>query len=400
MKDYYSSGIFAKKAKVTLRTIRYYDKIGLLKPTYVDDIGRRFYTDDDFTKLQQILSFKVLGFSLDEIKTMVSSSPSKAMLERNLSLQLSFVRKRKEQLEQMEQSLLDATDFLQKHDDVDLDHMVHLIHLSSFEQSLKDQYKTAQNIDARIALHKAYSHNQEGWFPFLFKSANLLPDMNVLEVGCGTGAFWMENVSSIPNHCSLTLTDISKGLLDETETAFSPIKESLEKLKHTNVTFKACDATELPFKDNSFDLVVGNHLFFYIEDRVQAYQEIKRVLKPGGTFIASTYGPKHMREITTLVQEFNPAIVLADQKLYDVFGLHNGHIELGDYFTEIACHTYDDYLDVTDYELLLEYIISCHGNQNEYILPKFQEFKDMLAKKLHYKPFHITKDAGVFICKK
>ena len=45
MQGFYSSGSFARKAKVSLRTIRYYDKIDLLKPTLVEDNVRRFYTD-------------------------------------------------------------------------------------------------------------------------------------------------------------------------------------------------------------------------------------------------------------------------------------------------------------------------------------------------------------------
>ena len=53
---YYTSGEFAKKANVTLRTIRYYDRQGILKPSKVADNGYRLYTDADFAKLQKILS--------------------------------------------------------------------------------------------------------------------------------------------------------------------------------------------------------------------------------------------------------------------------------------------------------------------------------------------------------
>ena len=52
---YYSSGEFARMAHVTLRTIRYYDKHDILKPTWVSESGARFYTDEDFARLQQIL---------------------------------------------------------------------------------------------------------------------------------------------------------------------------------------------------------------------------------------------------------------------------------------------------------------------------------------------------------
>ena len=67
---YYSSGEFARMAQVTLRTIRYYDKQNILKPSYVTDAGARFYTDEDFARLQQILLLKYLGFSLDDIREM------------------------------------------------------------------------------------------------------------------------------------------------------------------------------------------------------------------------------------------------------------------------------------------------------------------------------------------
>ena len=62
-KKYYTTGQFAKMANVSNRTIRYYDKQGLLKPHHISEKGYRYYSDDDFVKLQQILSLKNLGFS-------------------------------------------------------------------------------------------------------------------------------------------------------------------------------------------------------------------------------------------------------------------------------------------------------------------------------------------------
>lgn len=67
-KSFYTSGEFASRAHVSLRTVRYYDKIGLLHPSAVTDGGARLYSDHDFVRLEQILLFKYLGFSLDEIR--------------------------------------------------------------------------------------------------------------------------------------------------------------------------------------------------------------------------------------------------------------------------------------------------------------------------------------------
>ena len=67
---YYSSGDFARMANVSVRTIRFYDKQNILKPSYVNPSGARFYTDSDLARLQQILLLKYLGFPLDDIKEM------------------------------------------------------------------------------------------------------------------------------------------------------------------------------------------------------------------------------------------------------------------------------------------------------------------------------------------
>ena len=70
LSGYYSSGQFAHMANVSLRTIRYYDKQNILKPSYITPSGARFYTDSDFAGLQQILLLKYLGFSLKDIREM------------------------------------------------------------------------------------------------------------------------------------------------------------------------------------------------------------------------------------------------------------------------------------------------------------------------------------------
>ena len=79
-KNLYSSGQFAEKAGVSLRTIRYYDKKNILKPSYRTESGARYYSDQDFTRLQQILLWKYLGFSLDEIREMTLAANEKGAL--------------------------------------------------------------------------------------------------------------------------------------------------------------------------------------------------------------------------------------------------------------------------------------------------------------------------------
>lgn len=68
-----SIGELSKRMGVTVRTIQYYDKEGLLAPSALSEGGRRLYSSKDMIKLHQILSFKYLGFSLEEIKSRLFS---------------------------------------------------------------------------------------------------------------------------------------------------------------------------------------------------------------------------------------------------------------------------------------------------------------------------------------
>lgn len=65
---YMTVGELAKKLGTTVRTLQYYDKEGLLKPSAESEGGRRLYTDKDMVKLHHILLLKSLGFSLEDIK--------------------------------------------------------------------------------------------------------------------------------------------------------------------------------------------------------------------------------------------------------------------------------------------------------------------------------------------
>ena len=70
-----------------------------------------------------------------------------------------------------------------------------------------------------------------------------------------------------------------------------------------------------------------------------------------------------MQEITKLVQEFDGRIVLAAENLYERFGLENGGEILASVFPQVEMRRYEDRIELDQPELLLEYILSCHGNQ-------------------------------------
>lgn len=87
-------GEVAKKMGVTVRTLQYYDKEGLLSPSAESEGGRRLYTDKDLITLHQIISLKSLGFSLDDIKERLISLETPADVANALTEQADDIRKK------------------------------------------------------------------------------------------------------------------------------------------------------------------------------------------------------------------------------------------------------------------------------------------------------------------
>ncbi len=387
---YYSSGDFARMAKVTLRTIRYYDKQNILKPSLITAAGARFYTDRDLARLQQILLLKYLGFSLDDICGLMIDDADQDFLLNSLDIQLKLVRDRIEHLQLVDDAIQDTSRVIREEHQIDWSRMLHLIHLTGMETSLKNQYQDASNIAARIRLHHLYSVNPQGWFPWLYELCGLKNGMNVLETGCGDGTLWTENRESLPEDLSVTLSDLSDGMVRDARRAVGH--------EDPRFSFLIMDAADIPFPEDTFDLVIANHVLFYCADIAAVCRQVRRVLKPRGAFVCSTYGSLHMQEITRLVQQFDERISLSAEHLYNRFGRENGASILGPWFEEVSWHRYEDSLLVTSPEPLISYILSCHGNQNQFIRDRYKEFRAFAARQTE-KGFTITKDAGAFLCR-
>lgn len=93
----YTTSQFARQGCVTVRTLRFYDREGLLSPSTHTPAGHRLYSQADLGRLQQILALKFLGFSLDEIRHCLCVGPRD--LREALALQKTMLIARREQLQ-------------------------------------------------------------------------------------------------------------------------------------------------------------------------------------------------------------------------------------------------------------------------------------------------------------
>jgi SAM-dependent methyltransferase len=106
-----------------------------------------------------------------------------------------------------------------------------------------------------------------------------LPSGRLLETAAGTGVVTRQLAAHLPPAVEIVATDLNQPMLD-----YAAAQPGLQRVK-----WQQADALALPFPDGSFDAVVCQLGAMFFPDRVKAYSEARRVLKPGGHFIFSVW---------------------------------------------------------------------------------------------------------------
>ncbi|WP_096187813.1 MerR family transcriptional regulator [Evansella halocellulosilytica] len=169
MKQYWKVGELASLTGLTIRTLRYYDQIQLFSPSKYTESGHRLYTKSDLTILQQILSLKQIGMSLEDIKLIVKDK------ERNCAAEILATQiKRVKKEIQIQENLLNELEFAYKatHDKEKMS-LEELTKLLSAMKMNQEKYFSKQQLDL---MKKNYDHidqerleEDEKEFKFLVK---------------------------------------------------------------------------------------------------------------------------------------------------------------------------------------------------------------------------------------
>jgi len=246
----------------------------------------------------------------------------------------------------------------------------------------KHQYANPQNLNARILIHSLFSTGQESWADFIFRLLAPQPHYKILALGCGNATQWQANQAKYPPTASITLTDMSPGML-------SPAYAALGA--DPRFHFACCDIQHPPFENDQFDRVTANHMLYHVPDIISSLREAQRLLKPTGLFMAATNGEQHMQELYDLVHAFEPAYVQEDAK-HTRFSLENGAQILTQVFNQVERILYPSDLWVTDAVLLADYVFSMWDAMDVIALERRQEL-------IQYFQDLIDKDGGIFIRK-
>lgn len=111
-----------------------------------------------------------------------------------------------------------------------------------------------------------------------FTLGTIYPGEAILDIGCGAGVDTVIAALMVGESGPVTGIDLVPEMLERA-------KENTRLVGALNVEFMEGSAEELPFPDNSFDVVISNGVFNLVVDKVKALGEVYRVLKPGGRFM-------------------------------------------------------------------------------------------------------------------
>lgn len=92
MKEFYTTGEVSKLCHISMRTVQYYDKYNLVKPSQISEGGRRLYSYDDIRKIEIILLYKEVGFSLKEIKKIIMNKNNSELVRYLITKQREFIK--------------------------------------------------------------------------------------------------------------------------------------------------------------------------------------------------------------------------------------------------------------------------------------------------------------------
>lgn len=95
MSTYFTIGEISKFFNISIKTLRYYDEIGLLKPAYINKENKyRYYCVEQFMKIDLIKHFKITGMSLDVIKNILNSECSIELVLENIKKQSNILEEK------------------------------------------------------------------------------------------------------------------------------------------------------------------------------------------------------------------------------------------------------------------------------------------------------------------
>jgi len=192
-------------------------------------------------------------------------------------------------------------------------------------------YKDTSYLQNRLSVFQ-YMTNPEHIWDWTWHRFPINQSSSILEVGCGFGTYWMQNSNRLPSGCTITLTGISPAMLEQ-------CKKNLANYEQFSPTYAVADIEQLPFADNSFDIVFAHFVISYINSPLNALQELKRVVKSGGAVLIFNLHCDSRKELYEVAHQIDTRFPTQDV-LQENFCQHNTKDYLDKIFPTHVQHTY------------------------------------------------------------
>lgn len=341
MKRIYTIGELAELAGVSTKTLRVYERKGLLLPERNAGNQYRMYTEEAVRKLEQIQLMKYLGFSLEQIETFLSRNKTSGR-EEMLRTQKRLLEKKRAQLDSII-ACVDRAVTECREGAAQSDAFLHT--LGSIVKNQK-----SDELVGRLGMH---SDEPRGWSEYIFEQAMLTENMRVLDAGAGYGNLWRYNVHRLPEGVQVTCVDLHNTHADVFYDLVQE-KEASGELKTGQISF-VWEDLELRKFSEKYHCIFFNHVASFIQERVALYRRFRDSLHPGGTFICTWGGLLINENAATVLNGFldDTAPLTARQKKHETT-IHQyekelsavfGTVERQAYVTTLRFATAEDYMD-------------------------------------------------------
>lgn len=390
MDKYYTIGQLAKLAGISVKTLRVYERKGLLLPERNEENDYRIYGEESVKTLGKIQLMKYLDFSLDQIADFLQLYENTSR-ENMLLEQKRLLEKKREQLNTV------------------IAHVDRAVQECRGEEQDADDFVKAlgiiiknQRADELVWRLNRHADEPRGWSRFIFDKAGMKQGMQVLDAGAGWGNLWRYNQERLPKQLHVDCVDKHNTHMD-TFCGYIKDQQSEGNFSECEFSFLWDDLETMSIK-GPYERIFFNHVAGHINDRTALYRKFSSALNENGVFVCTWGGLLFYEKIQPLFREFFDENEYAElEKLYQK---HRAHVEeweneLHAAFPKLKKHSYVITLHFETAEEFTEYIQQVCRPVRGSLELKRRDFLVFLERfKNEYGQYTFERDTYLYCCKK
>ena len=385
---YYSIGKLASLAGVSIKTLRVYEKKGLLTPERNADNSYRIYGDEAVKTLEKIQLMKYLDFSLDQISEFLHLYENLSR-EKMLSEQKRLLDRKKDQINRViahvDRAIEECRAGVKDEDE--------------FLRALGNIVRNRRS-DELVGSLRMHADEPRGWSRFVFDESKLQRGMRIMDAGAGYGNLWRYNLERLPGEIDVTCVDKHNTHMD-TFSDYIKEKKIEGYFKNRNISFVWDDLEKMCF-EGEYDRIFFNHVVSNIGDRTALYRKFAKALTKDGKLILTWGGFLLYEKLQAMFREFFgkcPALETEYEKHKKV--LNGWEDEIKSVFPKVERREYVITLSFASPEDFTDYVLEVCRPAREDIEKRRYEFMQYLEKYVNAQGgLTIERDTYLFCCGK